>query len=237
MVNKKEYKIQDISPNVIYECRFVDEDWESLVDMDYIFVETNGQTIDNKTDNKGLVIEPSLKTGVTIKLKLQKKNDQNGIDAEGEAVGYEDIVELEEEKSPEENPGPLPSLDLRNRSEGGQEPLKREDPRQSLIRHFQLMLNELGYDLGLTGPEEDGVDGLYQERSEEAVKEFQELHKDWDGQPLNVNGMVGPRTSDALNRELVGIWYEKYDTPDQLTPGRKLIAMTESFSAEEGLII
>jgi hypothetical protein len=39
----------------------------------------------------------------------------------------------------------------------------------------------------------------------------------WDGEPLRRDGLVGPRTSDALNRMMVGRWYERYETPRELS--------------------
>ena len=52
-----------------------------------------------------------------------------------------------------------------------------------------------------------------------------------------MDGLVGPKTSDALNRELVGIWYSKYETPKQLTTGKRIIAMLEDLMVLKGVSI
>jgi hypothetical protein len=58
------------------------------------------------------------------------------------------------------------------------------------------------------------------------VRKFQENNKDIDGVPLKVDGMVGPRTADALNRRMVGVWYDKYETPKEMTEGKTFITVT-----------
>jgi len=47
--------------------------------------------------------------------------------------------------------------------------------------------------------------------------------------------LFGKKTADALNRRLVGIWYDKYETPSELTPGRKFIATTREYAVRAGI--
>ena len=81
------------------------------------------------------------------------------------------------------NPGPLPSPDLKNKSDGGKGALGRpnfcsKDPE--LVKQLQKMLVTLGYDLGTSGPEKDGVDGSFGKLTETAVNDFQENNRDWE---------------------------------------------------------
>ncbi len=61
----------------------------------------------------------------------------------------------------------------------------------------------------------DGVDGIFGLDTDAAVRKFQEDHKDWEGKNLAVDGEVGERTADSLNREMVGIWYATYVSKDK----------------------
>ncbi len=113
-----------------------------------------------------------------------------------------------------QNPGPLPLDKL------GDEPLGKDDKRDSLVKHLQKMLFELGYLLGLGSTMLgtrviDGVDGVFGGDTDAAVRQFQKDHKDWDGKNLDSDGKVGERTADALNREMVGIWYDFYQSKDK----------------------
>jgi hypothetical protein len=85
-------------------------------------------------------------------------------------------------------------------------------------------------DLGETGKSQDGVDGVFGEKTEAAVEEFQRLSKDWNGVPLNVDGIVGPRTADALNRAMVGLWYPEYKIKieKKITKEKEMLCLTET---------
>lgn len=132
-----------------------------------------------------------------------------------------------------DNPGPLPAAKLCNAPGAGKPnpihgegPLASGDPRKDLIKHLQTMLKDLNFPLGNTGENKDGVDGSFGQLTSNAVKEFQESHKDWEGNPLAVDRLVGPETSDALNREMVGRWYDLHQTPKELTITHVLITAT-----------
>lgn len=132
-----------------------------------------------------------------------------------------------------DNPGPLPASKLCNAPGAGKPnpihgdgPLAAGDPRKELVKHLQTMLRDLKFPLGDTGENHDGVDGNFGTLTGNAVIKFQEDHKDWEGNPLAVDRLVGPETSDALNREMVGKWYDLYQTPKELTIDHVLITAT-----------
>ena len=110
------------------------------------------------------------------------------------------------------HPSPLPVLDLRNKSDGGNGPLQKSDLRKQLVEDLQIMLKELGYDLGTYGLKKDGVDKIFGDKTERAVRQFQASNKDHRGKKLVVDGFVGSLTSDSINRKLKH-WYPNYKTP------------------------
>ncbi len=65
--------------------------------------------------------------------------------------------------------------------------------RGSQVEKIQQKLVDLGYDLGTTGPNGDGVDGQYGGKTYRAVKKFQQANP-----PLKVDGRVGDNTSPVL---------------------------------------
>jgi len=88
--------------------------------------------------------------------------------------------------------------------------------KHELVRTLQLFLVELGYDIGKSGPSKNGVDGIFGEETEAAVRDFQQKYKDWDEKQLAMDGLVGPRTADALNRALKNKFFPGYMTPDRV---------------------
>jgi len=75
----------------------------------------------------------------------------------------------------------LPGFDLKNKSDGGKEPLGRPDfcsKDTELVKHLQKMLVTLGYGLGTYGPDKEGVDGSFGKLTETAVNNFQEKNLD-----------------------------------------------------------
>jgi HD superfamily phosphohydrolase len=101
------------------------------------------------------------------------------------------------------------------------------------------MLIALTYDLGDYGPKKDGIDGIFGGKTFDAVKAFQEdkYYKDWEGESLNEDEFVGPRTSDALNRALVGIWYDFYQTDPKLTDEKLIVTVTPKFLTNGSLYL
>jgi len=61
------------------------------------------------------------------------------------------------------------------------------------VEEFQIILRDLGYDLGNFGPNGDGVDGKFGRKTKEAIKEFQKDHG------LVVDGIIGINTATALS--------------------------------------
>lgn len=86
--------------------------------------------------------------------------------------------------------------------------------KEDHVTLVQMMLTDLGYDVG-----PGGADGKFGNDTEKAVKKIQETHEDWGGEKLNVDGLVGPETADALNRAMVPVegWYDFHQTETSLT--------------------
>jgi hypothetical protein len=107
---------------------------------------------------------------------------------------------------------PLPSEDLCNKEVPnpirGKGPLEKGDSRKDLVEQLQKMLEFLEYSCG-----PQGADGIFGDNTRKALLEFQSEHKDYEEKGLKQDGKVGPRTSDALNRCLVGKWFGKWPTP------------------------
>jgi hypothetical protein len=216
LAEEKEIKVPVIVPNVIESVKLVHDNWMPIQNREYKHDQPDGSTIENKTGESGFIKERNFIAGKRkITLKTLQGSDK---DVEGG-----------------NNPGPLPALDMRNRSEGGKGPLKRGDSRQDTVKHLQSMLSALKYYLGDTGPDNDGVDGDFGAKTQIAVEEYQKSYKDWEGKQLLKDGRVGPRTSDALNRTLVGYWYDKYETPTELTDTLKLVTVTDKVAVEKGV--
>ncbi len=216
LAEEKEIKVPVIVPNVIESVKLVHDNWMPIQYREYKHTEPDGNVIEDKTDESGVIKERNFIAGKRkIALTAIQGSDK---DVEGGS-----------------NPGPLPSLDLRNRSAGGKGPLKRGDSRSDLVKHLQQMLSALKYDLGDTGSDNDGVDSDYGAKTQGAVEEYQKSHKNWEGKQLLKDGRVGPMTSDALNRTLVGFWYDKYETPTELTDTLKLVTVTDKVVVEKGV--
>jgi hypothetical protein len=109
---------------------------------------------------------------------------------------------------------PLPSEDLCNKEVPnpirGKGPLEKGDSRKDLVEQLQKMLEFLEYSCG-----PQGADGIFGDNTRKAVLKFQSEHKDYEEKGLRQDGKVGPRTSDALNRCLVGKWFAKWPTPKE----------------------
>jgi hypothetical protein len=216
LAEEKEIKVPVIVPNVIESVKLVHENWMPIQYREYKHTQPDGKVIEDKTDESGLIQEKNFIAGKRkIALTTLQGSDK---DVEGGS-----------------NPGTLPALDLRNRRDGGDGPLRRGDSRSDLVKHLQQMLSALKYDLGDTGSDNDGIDGDFGAKTQVAVEEYQKMHKDWEGKQILIDGRVGPMTSDALNRTLVGLWYDKYETPTELTETLKLVTVTDKVAVEKGV--
>ena len=67
------------------------------------------------------------------------------------------------------------------------------------VKALQKQLLKLGYDLGSTGPDGDGADGDYGQKTESAVKHFQTF---WGFTGAAVNGIADSATQDRLDRAM-----------------------------------
>jgi len=216
LAEEKEIKVPVIVPNVIESVKIVHENWMPIQNREYKHTQPDGKVIEDRTDQSGLIRERNFIAG---KRKITLTTLQ-GSDKKVEGGS---------------NPGPLPVLDLRNQRDGGNGPLRRGDSRSDLVKHLQRMLSALKYDLGDTGSDKDGVDGAFDAKTQGAVEEYQKMHKDWEGKQLLIDGRVGTMTSDAINRTLVGLWYDKYETPTELTETLKLVTVTDKVAVEKGV--
>jgi len=199
-------------PTVIETVRYIYEDWSAVAAMEYKLSGEGEAT--GVTDGSGYINERNIVSG------------QNTITL--------DAGVAEEEES-SDGGEPLPVLKLQNKSDGGEGAIRRGDSRKDLVEQLQKMLVALGYDLGDFGPNKDGVDGDFGERTQTAVKSFQGTNKDWDGAALSKDAQVGPKTGDALNRAMVGKWYGKYETPRELSKELLLVTVSLKVSKEEGV--
>ncbi len=220
VVDEKKYDVDDLKPTspTIDSALFRELNGAPLAEKSYE-ISNSANTFDGKTDDDGKAAESDIdRKDLKVSLTL-------GSEGTSEEENYPD------------NPGPLDSLDLRNPDEDGNGPVKKASPRSAdLVKQIQTMLHSLGYDLGTTGTENDGVDGDFGEITESAVKEFQAAHNDYEDNSLVVDGIVGPRTSDALNREMVGLWYAKYRTPSKLNLNRIIVTVV-STDLQDGIEI
>ena len=72
-------------------------------------------------------------------------------------------------------------------------PTLRRGDRGEYVTLAQTKLIQKGYSCGTKG-----ADGIFGKATETAVKDFQRVHKDKNGNPLVVDGIIGQRTWDAL---------------------------------------
>src|SRR5215210_2932920 len=81
--------------------------------------------------------------------------------------------------------------------------LKKDDTGAD-VKELQRVLYLLNYDLGASGPNEDGLDGIFGTATEDAVKDFQRTHYHvtMPSGLLIDTGVVGEDTANALNQVL-----------------------------------
>ena len=74
-------------------------------------------------------------------------------------------------------------------------PLRKGDEGDD-VAELQEMLLELGYDLGKTGANKDGVDGDFGKKTDVAIRDVQQKNG------ITVDGVVGYKTYEALKKAL-----------------------------------
>lgn len=124
------------------------------------------------------------------------------------------------------NRDPLPAPKFCNKPESrfgpnpisGEGPLMKGDVRGEWIERMREMLVDLRY--------KTVVDRNFDDTTKNHIVDFQGKNKDWGGNPLNVDARVGPETSDALNRAMVGKWYDEYVTPKELVKKTGTLVVT-----------
>ena len=112
----------------------------------------------------------------------------------------------------EDTPTPTPSTD---------KPTLRKGDKGAYVIELQKDLVGLGYDLGKYGPEKNGVDGSFGQKTEDAVKAFQRTHTGVGGTKLAVDGVVGKNTWWALDNAVA-----PEPTPEPEPPKEQLYTVT-----------
>lgn len=198
--------------------------WEPKRAIKYKLESPTGELFEGKTDNSGMIQHKALAGSKITLVDLPPSNWKN----------TDELVTNDNQKL-------FDPLYLQNRDEGGSGPLIKSDTRRSsseqqdLVTQLQYMFKALEYPLGSAGPEKDGVDGVWGDLTGEVVKEFQGKYRDWNKNTLLEDNMVGPRTSDALNRIIVGIWFDRYDTPKELTEHNRIVTITDEHIQDAGV--
>ncbi|MBM3291589.1 peptidoglycan-binding protein [Candidatus Bathyarchaeota archaeon] len=213
-MSKTEVKVSDVGPIVIDSLRIVYENWNSAAEREYKLELEEGEGSEGVTDEDGFIPDKNFPAGAG-------------------KITVNPINEIEETEY-ESNSGPLPVLELRDKKDGGEGPISTDDERQDLIDQLKAAFTALGY-IEESSEEEDPY-ADFDEVLDKAIKQFQATNKDWDSQVLAKTGKVDPKTADSINRLLVGVWYDSYETPLELTEGFKVITVCEK-AASEGVEI
>lgn len=79
-------------------------------------------------------------------------------------------------------------------------PTIRKGDSGAYVIELQTDLVKLGYNIGTYGPGKNGVDGKFGQKTQDAVKAFQNSHDGPDGRALIVDGVVGKNTWWALDQ-------------------------------------
>jgi hypothetical protein len=185
MVKKTEVQVPDIYPVAACAVRFVNEAGAACSGLRYSL---RGE--EYEADDQGYVATKDIRKDDAIE------------------VLFESEIEFDESRFIEEIQPQVSELMLfsclLNKAEGGEGPLTRGDDRSDYVTIVQKMLGALGYYLGESGEDNDGVDGVFGEWTRNAVLSFQSLSTDdKTGKPLTIDGLVGPVTIDVLARECV----------------------------------
>jgi hypothetical protein len=172
--------------------KFFSEAWSPLPKLSYA---AKGK--ENETDESGQTVEKNLAKDDVVK------------------VNFKDTPSFDESKFIDDLQKPISKLTglktLSNKADGGDGPLKKDDGRKDQVKSIQQMLHALDFYLGESGENKDGVDGIFGNKTKNAVLSFQNLYSsDKENEPLAVDGLVGPETIKALARECVRAGILKY---------------------------
>lgn len=76
----------------------------------------------------------------------------------------------------------LPETDLFDKAELGQKLTSRPDKTdRKAVMQWQTFLKQQGYDLGTSGPNKDGIDGVWGGANSKTEKAFTDWYKKWEG--------------------------------------------------------
>ena len=76
----------------------------------------------------------------------------------------------------------LPETDLFDKAELGQKLTSRPDKTdREAVMQWQTFLKQQGYDLGTSGPNKDGIDGVWGGANSKTEKAFIDWYKKWEG--------------------------------------------------------
>tara|TARA_R100000315_G_C5235704_1_gene147843 strand:- start:703 stop:2211 length:1509 start_codon:yes stop_codon:yes gene_type:complete len=97
------------------------------------------------------------------------------------------------------------------------------------VKEIQQILKNNGYDLGTSGPNKDGVDGKYGDKTYKAVRDYQSKNK------LKIDGIVGPETLTSMEVDT------KHQSNQKTAPigGRRanLLRNYKNISGDERIVV
>lgn len=105
------------------------------------------------------------------------------------------------------------TADMWQQDLGGKYLKRYKRNNKDYVKRVQTMLTLLGYDVGHYGDGEPVIDGIYGPDSVEAVREFQ---KDTFVEPIEWDGIVGPKTYTELWNEVGELGDEHAMTVDEI---------------------
>ena len=136
--------------------------------------------------------------------KDPKVMEHTGLGYKGETVECSAGVQWKKQRDPKWTHWALPKC------VSGEVPVPDPDKKPTLrkgdqgpyVVELQTDLVRLGFDLGKYGPDKNGIDGKFGQKTEDAVKGFQKNHDGPDGKALAVDGVVGKDTWWAIEQAM-----------------------------------
>jgi hypothetical protein len=232
MIESKEPNVSSIQPSYFY-IKILDTKQKPIEGKEFI-VTVEGNEENMKTDGAGLLKVLESKNEIKLSLTEDEPTRLGLIDQTLSPLPSQKLC------NPKWTKKPNPIYGKGALGERLDHMFYRGNDKEELVIIAQNMLKTLRYDLGGVGSSRDcvdGKDGKYRKKTVEAVQDFQGNNIGWDGKQLQVDGLIGPQTSDALNMAMVDKWYEKYQTPEELVNGKLYFTVTTKFLMEEGLLV
>ena len=110
--------------------------------------------------------------------------------------------------------------------------LHEEESKVEKVKKIQQFLVNQGYDLGDYGDEEDGVDGKYGKLTKKAVEKFQK-----DKGNLEVDGKVGPKTAEAMGKEIEPVFNKKSKDTEEKDKDEKSDTKIQSTGNYDAILV